>query len=137
MDPPDAIGLGEPVRWILAFSRETSVPWLKRLPLTYRHVAAFGYVGSGVDAWLFYSWRTDRLQIAAARGDTAVRTLMHAFAKDADLLGIDARREPTLGLRLGAWCVPAVKHLIGLRSRAVTPAGLYRDCLAAGAEVIR
>lgn len=137
MDPPDAIRFGEPVRWILAFSRETSIPWLRRLPLTYRHVSAFGYVGAGVDTWLFYSWRTDRVQISAARGDEAVRTLMHAFTQDADMLGIDARPGVALGFRLGSWCVPAVKHLIGLRSRAITPAGLYRDCIAAGAQPIK
>jgi len=130
------IRFNEPVRWLLAFSRETTIPWLRQLPLCYRHVSAFGYVGGDAGVWLFFDWRQNRLQVSAARDDLQIRTLMHEFCHDADLLGMPASDRSSWGMA-GGYCVPAVKHLIGLRSRALTPSGLYRDCLRAGAEIIR
>lgn len=136
MDPSaNDIRLGEPVRWILAFKKRSTVAFLDRLPLKYKHVAAFGWVGGDVRCWVFLDWRYDRGQISVATGEQATRALMGEFAKDADLLGIDARAASHL-FRLGGYCVPTVKHLIGLRSRAITPGGLYRDCLRAGAVPI-
>lgn len=135
MNPAGDIRLGEPVRWILAFQRRSTIAWLNRLPLTYKHVAAFGYVGGDVGCWIFFDWRRERGQVSVGIGEKSTKALMGEFAIDADLIGIEARQQGSL-FRLGAYCVPAVKHLIGLRSNALTPDGLYRDCLAAGAKPI-
>ena len=37
-------------------------------------------------------------------------------------------------MRLGMWCVPAVKHLLGLRCVAMTPKGLHDYLLRNGAK---
>src|ERR1700738_1141353 len=35
---------------------------------------------------------------------------------------------------LGFWCTIAMKHLVGLRSRALRPDRLWHDCIAAGGK---
>jgi hypothetical protein len=36
--------------------------------------------------------------------------------------------------QLGFWCTIAMKHLIGIRSRAFRPDRLWRDCIAVGGK---
>lgn len=120
----------EPAVWTLSFQRTTHLPWLNRLPMRFRHVAACHYL-AGLDAWLFYDVRMHYTRVVVLRGDAA-NAEWQEFARDAVLLTISTRRDQNPSGRVGFWCVPAIKHLIGLRSSALLPSGLLRDCLAAG-----
>lgn len=124
---------GQPERWIICFRRTSEVWWVNWLAGgRFKHVSAFGYVAA-VDHWVFLDWRFACIDILIARGEAA-KQLMHHYTKNADLLGMAANPDGAAhGFRFGTYCVPAVKHLLGLRSRAVRPDGLYRDCIRNGA----
>jgi hypothetical protein len=131
---PVAITAIEPERWVLVFQRESKVWWVRWLARgRYRHVAAYAYL-PGFKAWLIYDVNMIRTSIAVVPdGDEALGWL-YELTKDADLMAFRrqpgaARTAPLLG-----WCVPAIKHLIGLRSGALRPDTLFRDCLAAGGQ---
>jgi hypothetical protein len=131
--PTDAAGM--PTRWILAFQRSSPSWWVRALSCgRYKHVRAFGYVAD-LDAWLFFDLRFRQMDIWIARGAHA-RALMARYIDDCDLIGMPVVNEAGTTFRAGFWCVPAIKHLIGLRSGALRPDTLLRDCLRNGAEII-
>lgn len=126
---------GKPTRWLLVFQRSTKsrlVRWLANG--TYKHVMAIGYVAE-VDHWLFFDWRASTIDIIAARGDHAMQLMDH-YTHDADVLGMVPKPSPGYGLRLGWWCVPAIKHLVGIKGSALRPDALWRDCIAQGADIL-
>lgn len=126
----------EPPVWTLAFQRQTNVAWIRWIARgPYKHVAACCYL-PGLDAWLFYDVRLGYTSLSVLAGEAA-KLRWCEFARDADLMTIAAapdRRDRRPLARLGFWCVPAIKHLIGLRSSALLPTAFYRDCLAAGGQ---
>jgi len=46
------------------------------------------------------------------------------------------RADRRFWLRLGFWCVPAMAHLVGCRTQALRPDGLYRAMLRQGGAVV-
>lgn len=125
---------GTPSRWILAFARRSTSRWVNRVPGKYKHVMAMGYVAE-MDSWVFFDWRLGHADIYAARGDGAKQLMAH-YADGADLLGMPARRDRSAAIRCGLWCVPSVKHLVGIRGGALRADALWRDCLRQGAEIL-
>lgn len=95
------------------------------------HVFAFGF-DPGCGVWIVFD---------PMRRSTAI-TLLPPWEFDAWLKGaIDAcevyriqARDETPVWAAGLWCVGAVKRLVGLKSGALSPAGLRRDLLRAGAK---
>ena len=95
------------------------------------HVLAFGFDG-GSGVWIV---------VDPMRHGTVV-TVLPPWEFDAWVLEISlefeiyriARRAETAVWFPGLWCVGAVKRLVGLRSSALSPAGLRRDLLGAGAR---
>lgn len=127
-------GAGTPTRWLLAFSHRSTSRFINAIPGRYKHVMAMGYVEE-LNTWLFFDVRLGHTNLYAARGDHALRLMAH-YSQDADLLGIPARHRATPALRCGFWCVPSVKHLVGIRGGALRPDALWRDCVAQGATII-
>jgi hypothetical protein len=126
---------GRPARWILAFQRTTKSRLVRLLACgTYQHVMAFGYVAE-VDHWIFFDWKASLVDIMVARGDHATQ-LTDQYTRDADLLGMEAKPSPGYGLRFGWWCVPAIRHLVGIGGGALRPDALWRDCIAQGADIL-
>jgi hypothetical protein len=126
---------GQPARWVLAFQRSTESRLVNWLAFgRYKHVTAFGYV-EAVDHWLFFDWRARALDLIVARGEHATQLMAH-YTRDADLLGMDARPGAGTGFQAGLWCVPAIRHLVGIRGSALRPDALWRDCIAQGAEIL-
>lgn len=125
---------GQPARWVLAFQRSTESPWVRLFACgRYKHVSAFGYIAE-VDHWVFFDWRFPGIDVIVARGDGATQ-LMHHYTRDADLLGMVPLKRST-GARFGFWCVPAIKHLLGISGGALRPDALFRDCVRQGAEIL-
>lgn len=124
----------EPSHWLLVFEHETSWRWLNRLiPGRFKHVWAVGYVPQ-TDLWIFYDVNFRRTVITAVPDDDNAQAVIDRMTAGKTVLQM-----PVLECRphmIGFWCVPAMKHLIGLRSGALLPAGLYRHCIAAGAKII-
>jgi hypothetical protein len=128
-------GAGEPLRWHVCFSRRAATPWMACLPIgTYKHVRAFGCV-TAINTWIFFDPALDRTAIKIARGD-AVRALMLEWLADADVVTMPAATRTRMVPRLGGWCVPQVKALLGLRSGALRPDALFDDCLRHGGEIL-
>lgn len=124
----------EPEWWVLVFQRESKVWWVRLLAWgRYKHVAAYAYL-PGLKAWLIYDVSMVRTGIVVVPdGDEALGWLAE-LTSDADLMAmrrthVHTRRMPLLG-----WCVPAIAHLIGLRSGALRPDRLWADCLRNGGQ---
>ena len=131
-----SVPVSEPSAWFLAFFETTSLGWLNRAPLLrFRHVSAFGYA-PGFNCWIFYDVHWRGVSIYLVSHETA-KARIGELTRGAIVVRM-ARREDALPLhaRLGFYCVPAMKHLVGLACVAVTPDGFYRSVLKAGGEVV-
>jgi hypothetical protein len=125
---------GAVARWIIAFHRSTESRWVRFFACgRYKHISAFGYVPQ-LDQWIFFDWRYSTVDIIVAHGTEATR-FINFYTADADLLGMEPRKTGR-GFRIGFWCVPAIKQLIGIRGGALRPDALWRDCVRQGAEVL-
>lgn len=135
---PDDSGNFEPEVWYVAFWPESTRWWANWLSFgRFRHVSAFGWV-SQAQCWLFFEVMSNRTEIRAVPAAFE----RHALAPILDhctVLKMPAldRGDLRVKLKPGFWCVPAVAHLIGLRSCALRPDALFRHCLAHGGEVMR
>ncbi len=128
-------GGGEPTQWAVCFSRKAATPWLTRLPVgKFKHVRAFGCVPH-INTWIFFDPALDRTSVKVARGDTA-RVLMCEFLHEATVIQMPAREPKSLKPRIFGWCVPAVAHLLGLKSSALRPDRLFADCLRQGGVLL-
>src|ERR1019366_9812065 len=121
-------GAGEPTRWILCFTETTATRWLNYVPVgRFRHVRAFACVPD-INTWIFYDPALDRHTLHVARGEAA-KVLMADFMRGAAVVGMPVVKRKSLVPRFGGWCVPAIKALIGLRSGALRPDALWRECV--------
>ncbi|MCC7047195.1 MAG: hypothetical protein IT562_10820 [Alphaproteobacteria bacterium] len=125
----------EPQYWTLVFNRTTTHRWARMLACgRYKHVSAYAFLPA-FRQWLFFDVHPHRTQIIVASDGRAALALIAERSQDADLMRIRVQNgRSVLGGRVGFYCVPAVKHLIGLRSGALRPDALWRDCLKAGGE---
>lgn len=125
----------EPTRWVLVFQRESKTPWVRWLACgKYKHVAAYAYLPN-VKAWLVFDVNLVRTSLLVVPdGEEALGWLAN-LTHESDLVAM-RRRDEAVGLPLFGWCVPAIKHLIGLKSGALRVDSLFRDCLAAGGELL-
>ena len=134
MDVTEHRLIGSPSRWIVVFNLKSANRFIGWLAMgRYKHVRAFGYVAE-TDVWVFFDVHLGGVTIATARGDDAT-ALMAEWCADADLIGMPVRQRRA-GIHFGFWCVPAIKHLLGLRTRALIPDALWRHCLRHGGEII-
>lgn len=136
---PEAAHAPEPTRWILVFNRTTTNPVVRWLaPGRYKHVSAYAWL-PGLRAWLFYDVHFTGTSIAVMPDGTDALAWLYDMTKDADLLEMTCLPGPQRGRvplthRIGFWCVPAIRHLVGVRSGALSPSAFYRHCVAAGAR---
>ena len=124
----------EPSSWLLVFHTKCRTPWVNRLVIgRYKHVSAVGWVANA-QSWVFYDPTLQRTQILVLPDQLGIETYARLAVGNAVLqMPVLERRGSA---RLGFWCVPAIKHLVGLRSGALRPDVLWRDCLANGAKEI-
>ncbi|MGL4297118.1 MAG: hypothetical protein ACRCTG_15505 [Aestuariivirga sp.] len=135
----------QPEFWFAAFHEAAETPWVRWVPGRFKHVSAVGYFREA-KSWvvldpsilgtrlLIFADTDAGLNALGAWLDNALVLRMPALSQDLDAM--KARGVAKLGLgRLGFWCVPAVRHLLGIPSRALLPDGLLRDCLANGGTV--
>ncbi len=127
--------IGTPQRWYVVFNIRASTHVRSFLAFgRYKHVRAFGYVPL-VKFWIFYDVKLDGTDIVLA-SDHIAQGMIHEWMQDGCIIEMPAKGNSRILLRLGFWCVPAIKHLIGLRSGALRPDRLRLDCLKAGGKVI-
>jgi hypothetical protein len=128
-------GAGEPTQWYVCFCRRAATRWLERLPVgEFKHVRAFGCVPA-INTWIFFDPALDHTTIRVARG-AAAELLMAQWLTDSEVVRMPIVSREILWPRLGGWCVPQIKHLLGIRSGALRPNALLRDCLRHGGRTV-
>lgn len=124
--------------WLVAFiddPRQSRRWWDLFTRPGFRHVQACGW-DADVKAWVIYSVFTDNTMVdVLPDGEMADAVIGGICAVSSAVLRYEPPAEPERGrmLRLGFWCVPAIAHLLGIRSCALVPHQLYRELLARGA----
>lgn len=129
-----SIPIWSPDHWLLIF--ETKSHWLveKLCPGRFKHVCVAGYVAA-IDTWVVYSVELDGTKIGAFRPGKDFQDWLAIAVARAGVLKVPVGK-PGMQPWFKFWCVPAVKHLVGIRGGALWPDQLWRYCLANGAEMI-
>lgn len=134
MTTEEDIPSGFPSAWYVCFLGAERRHWWDILsPPGFYHVLAFAYAAHA-ERWLIYDVGQNRTLIRALTTEAFDRWISSLSPERTIVLfeGGDLPARPYH--RVGFWCATAVAHLIGLRSRALRPAALYRDLLAQGAR---
>ena len=126
-----------PPIWLVCFAgREVRTPWDRFLTCGFRHAFLLGFV-PGPNVWLLHETLYDRTNVAVVSSAIADRLLTTAVREGAVLeWRIGPPEPPRLMLRFGLWCVPAIKHVLGVRCVALTPKGLHDWLLRNGAKPV-
>ena len=99
----------------------------------FRHCLVIGFCPLN-RVWIYYDPLTTGTTLEVFNSaDRAIDLIVLHVCENGKWLKV----QPSNNLfKLGQWrmyCVPAIKHLLGFRSCALTPRGLYRDLVKAGA----
>lgn len=118
-----------PAEWYVAFSDrgrgEARRWWHLFTRAGFGHCCAFGYVRA-TKVWVLVDWTAEGLAVLTLRDETADALIVESVNRGRVLAVRQGGDFPAHGLRLPVlYCVPMVKHLVGLRSRAVTPWQLF------------
>lgn len=95
------------------------------------HVFAFGF-DARAGVWVIFDplrHRTEIALISAWEFDRWVASAIEGY----QVFRLPAQ-DRAMVIFPGLWCVGAVKRLVGIRSGALSPAGLRRDLIRAGAQ---
>lgn len=133
----------EPSSWLLVFNHEASTRWRSFIAFgRFKHVWAVAYIPD-CKSWLVYDVHLDGTMMGLVPDGEPFREFFGRQTqgmRKATLLRMPkagkGRERPIINFRpfhrLGFWCVPAIKHLIGVRCSALRPDALYRACLRHG-----
>ena len=122
--------------WTLVFCKKPGRWWVRLLACgRYNHVKAIAYLPS-LRAWLFYDVKFNGTKILLAHeDDPRTDAFLRDYLDDCDTIAMPRLPTPRRSApQLGFWCTIAMKHLIGIRSRAFRPDRLWRDCIAVGGK---
>jgi hypothetical protein len=122
--------------WTLVFCRKPGRWWVRLLAWgRYNHVKAIAYLPA-LRAWLFYDVKFNGTKIMLAHeDDPATDGFLRDYLDSCDTIAMPRLPTPQRSApQLGFWCTIAMKHLIGIRSRAFRPDRLWRDCIAVGGK---
>lgn len=130
---PEAV---EPLDWIVVF-RPWSESWLVRnlVPGRFKHVSAYADL-AGLRAWVTFDVGFDGTKITVIPDGAQVRAIMAPWLDGCTLVRMRKRPGAKCRVALFGWCAPSVARLIGLRSGALRPDALYRDCLRNGGTIV-
>ena len=131
-------GLIEPI-WTLVFCKKPGRWWVRLLAWgRYHHVKAVAYLPR-LRVWLFYDVKFNGTRVLLARADASgTRAALQDYLHNSDTIMMPRLPTPRrVAPQLGFWCTIAMKHLVGVRSRALRPDRLWRDCVAAGGRPCR
>lgn len=127
----------EPKEWFVVFHEQSSKWWVNLLAWgRFKHVSVFGKVERS-GSWVFYDLHSDRAHVMVI-GDWEADIALAYYSECGPVIRFSRLLSDVAGFsfRPGFWCVPAVAHIIGLRTCALRPDALYRQCLAKGGELI-
>lgn len=122
--------------WFVFFTDGNPDAWFARLFTRrgFRHVAAAAYFPDE-ERWVFVNPGRSRMVVEVRGPDTAGEIYDDLLARAHALLRVEARDERT-HMPPVLFCSGAIKALLGIKSRALRPDGLFRDLVAYGAEIV-
>ncbi len=143
--PDMRAAIEQPEFWLVAFHEAAGTPWVNWVPGRFKHVSMVAYFRDA-RSWVVYDPALVGTRVVLYADTDAGLNELGLWLDDALVVRMPARTQDValmrtqggapLGLgRVGFWCVPAVRHALGLRSRALLPDGLLRDCLANGGTI--
>ena len=129
-------GAVEPSEWFVVFHVKSMSRILSLLAFgRFKHVSALGYC-PGFRAWLLYDAQWGGMRVRLYSHET-MRAMFAEYSRGCAVVKIARLNQPMrLSSRLGFYCVPAIKHLLGLRNGALRPDALLRHCLRNGGVLI-
>lgn len=126
----------EPVQWNVVFHPTAATAWMNRIPIgRFKHVSAFAYL-AGLKGWVIYDVQLGATRIMVLPDIPQSMDVIRRLIDGCDVISMVRKEGGSTSWRLGFWCVPAIKHLIGLRSGALRPDVLRRDCLRNGGTIV-
>lgn len=131
---PEAI---EPVQWNVVFHRKALSRWSSAIAMGhFKHVSAFAYL-AGLKGWVLFDVQFSRLRIVVLPDTFDSRVILGQVMKGNAVILMSRREGGGIRFfRLGFFCTSAIKHLLGIRSSALRPSALFRECLRNGGELI-
>jgi hypothetical protein len=126
----------EPVEWLVCFPTGPRLfwfDWLARRRM--KHVVIFGYVAE-TNVWIHYNVNYFRTIVEMMPPCVEVDTLLRAYQRMGPMLRVRPGTHHRFASHFFFYCVTAAKHLLAVKSGALTPYGLYRDLVALGATEI-
>lgn len=130
----DWTGFDTPSSWLVCFHRGARTGWVRWIPGRFKHVSVIGYC-SASRTWVGIDPAIDRMRIWVWRDKAKMDREMGEWMADARVVLMPAAGGD-VSFRPGMWCVPVVAHLLGIRSGALRPDGLLRDCLRHGGRIV-
>lgn len=125
----------EITEWYIAFYPHHGHWWTKFIPGRWKHCAAFSF-SRIARTWVFLDVSIYGVKCIVLPASEDSHLVLAHWTAGAGVLKMPAQCHLAPRPRLGMWCVPFVKHLIGIKGGAVRPDALWKDCLRQGAEVI-
>jgi hypothetical protein len=125
----------KPRLWLVIFSEADSPAWWARfLRSGFRHVYAVSYFADQ-ERWVCVDPARNRLMVELFTAEQAPRVLARMMETAGAVLRVASRRDRLNAPAFG-FCGGSMKALLGIRSWALTPRGLYRELLRRGAETV-
>lgn len=123
-----------PRLWLIFFGNSVPTFLSRWLRPGFRHVAAASYFADQ-DRWVYVDACRSGTVVEVCRQDEFQDRFASLMMNSSHILRVTARRERK---RTAAtfYCVGAIKALLGLNSRALSPYGLFQDLLRTGAEEV-
>jgi len=124
--------------WNVAFMRAPRRSWWDWLTHPdFRHVCAYGYDGQ-TETWVVIDPVETHIQVRLLNDTSFAAWQIETSAATSWVLRVPVAQDRFAARsRIGLWCTTVVANLLGVRSGAFRPQALFRDLLAAGAEVAR
>jgi hypothetical protein len=124
----------QPEVWNVVFNREAASGWAKWVPGRYKHVRAYAFIPA-TRMWLFYDVSFTGTEISAIpHGPDSYAKIFEFIGPDGASDIVSVRRLPDRKRMFpwSNWCTAALRHLLQLPGRALSPTAFHRDCLANG-----
>ena len=122
--------------WILVFCKNPGRWWVRLLAWgRYHHVKAIAHLPR-MRGWLIYDVKFNGTRVMLAHeDDPGTSAFLRDYLDNTDTIAMPRLPMPKRNFpQLGFWCTIAMKHLVGLRSRALRPDQLWHDCIAVGGK---
>lgn len=127
----------EPKDWYVVFHPTSPKWWIRWLAFgRFKHVSCFGFV-ERAQSWAFFEFHLDRTRIMIV-GDHEADILIGNFIEGNTIVRLakPLGQDLNVNMAAGAWCVPAVAHIVGVKTCTLRPDAFFRQCLAKGGELM-